>query len=325
MPLDFDDFFEAAARSPLASFVPAVADLLQSDARASHGKTAEWDMTLASLPRCHTRAYSPGPVIQIGSPGEIPDASMVAALRNLMPWRKGPWSFFGVEVDAEWRSDLKWARLQPHITPLAGRSVLDVGCGNGYYLLRMLAEGADFVLGVDPTLLYLYQFRLARNFLPDLPAFALPLKAEQLPSFAAFDTVFSMGVLYHRRDPMAHLAELAGFLHPGGELVLETLVVPGNAETVLEPPDRYAQMANVWHIPSATTLQTWLEHGGFDQVRVVDVTKTTPQEQRRTEWMTFQSLEDFLDPTNTNLTVEGLPAPTRAIVIARKATGVIRD
>ena len=44
--------------------------------------------------------------------------------------------------------------------------------------------------------------------------------------------------------------------------------------------------------------------------------RATIQEQRRTEWMRFHSLADFLDPENPTLTVEGLPAPRRAIVIA---------
>ena len=186
--------------------------------------------------------------------------------------------------------------------------------------MRMLGEGARLAIGVDPTLLYLYQFNIARRFSPDTPVFALPLKSEQLPAFELFDTVFSLGVLYHRRSPLDHLAELLSFLRPGGELVLETLVVEGGPDTVLVPEERYARMANVWFLPSTAVLETWLVRCGFVDVQTVDVTRTTVHEQRATEWMTFQSLPDFLDPNDSDLTVEGLPAPTRAIVIASKRT-----
>lgn len=318
MPLDFDAFLANAPSFGLARFVPGLSALLEDPQRTWHGKQAEWDQALAALPPHVTTALTPGPVINIGAPGEVTPDVLNGPLKSLLPWRKGPWSFFGLTVDAEWRSDFKWARLQPHLSPLSGKHVLDVGCGNGYYLFRMLAEGAKFALGVDPNLLYLYQFQAAKHFVPSVPLFVLPLKSEDLPPFGLFDTVFSMGVLYHRRTPDDHLEELMGFLKPGGELVLETLVVPGDARTVLHPPERYAQMANVWSIPSTNALETWLWRSGFEHVRTVDVTRTTTAEQRSTDWMTFQSLADFLNPANADLTVEGYPAPTRAIVVARK-------
>jgi len=50
----------------------------------------------------------------------------------------------------------------------------------------------------------------------------------------------------------------------------------------------------------------------------VDVTDTTIDEQRSTDWMRFNSLQDFLDPENPSRTVEGYPGPRRATVIAEK-------
>jgi len=40
-------------------------------------------------------------------------------------------------------------------------------------------------------------------------------------------------------------------------------------------------------------------------------------EQRRTEWMVFESYEDFIDKSNPALTVEGHPAPIRIFVKAK--------
>jgi tRNA (mo5U34)-methyltransferase len=241
-------------------------------------------------------------------------------LRCLHPWRKGPYDLFNVFIDAEWRSDLKWDRLQGAIQPLQGRTVLDVGCGNGYHLWRMLGAGAARAIGIDPTLLSVAQFLAVRRLAGRFPIDVLPMGIEALPPhLCAFDTVFSMGVLYHRRSPIDHLLELKGSLRAGGELVLETLVIEGGEGAVMVPEDRYAQMRNVWFIPSPLTLVAWLRRCGFKEVRLVDVSVTTPLEQRRTSWMQFQSLADFLDPQDPQKTLEGLPSPQRAIFLAESA------
>ncbi|MET0049532.1 MAG: tRNA 5-methoxyuridine(34)/uridine 5-oxyacetic acid(34) synthase CmoB [Candidatus Thiodiazotropha sp.] len=242
------------------------------------------------------------------------------ALMKLHPWRKGPFEICGLHIDTEWRSDFKWDRLKQHIQPLQGRIVLDVGCGNGYHLWRMLGEGADRVIGIDPTQLFIMQFEAIRHFAGgDYPVHLYPLGIEGLPAdLEAFDTVFSMGVFYHRQSPFAHLSELRGALRRGGELVLETLVIEGQAGEVLVPDGRYAKMRNVWFIPTPDTLVAWMKRAGFTRIRVVDVSATSTDEQRATSWMKFESLKDYLEPTNTGLTIEGYPAPKRAILIAEK-------
>lgn len=243
-------------------------------------------------------------------------------LRTIIPWRKGPYKLFGIPVNTEWRSDFKWQRIQPHLSSLENRKILDVGCGNGYHMWRMLGEGAQFVIGADPSQFFLAQFRAIKRYAgEDLPIHILPFKSEQLPAFTrqykgiGFDTVFSMGVLYHRASPVTHLQELRSFLRKGGELVLETLVVEGDEQTSLVPEDRYAKMRNVWFIGSTSFLIRLLERVGFVDCRVVDESVTSLEEQRRTDWMTFESLEDFLDPEDHTKTIEGYPAPRRATII----------
>ena len=243
--------------------------------------------------------------------------SIEALLRDLHPWRKGPFEIYGTRIETEWRSDLKWDRLASHIQPLTGRMVLDVGCGSGYHAWRMVGAGARRVIGIDPILLSGAQFLAIRHFAGDFPVDVLPVGIDDVPrNLRAFDTVFSMGVLYHRRSPLDDLLELKGCLREGGELVLETLVIEGGDREVLVPEDRYAQMRNVWFIPSCAVLAGWLKRCGYRNVRLVDVTRTTPEEQRSTDWMRFQSLTDFLDPHDPLLTVEGLPAPVRAVFVA---------
>lgn len=243
-------------------------------------------------------------------------------LRAFHPWRKGPFAIHDIYIDTEWHSDWKWDRVQPHLSPLKGRKVLDIGCGSGYHLWRMLGEEAELAIGVDPSLLFMHQFMVLKHFIGEnTPAFFLPLTLEQLPvsnKGGAFDTVFSMGVLYHRRSPIDHIYELKNQLLPGGELVLETLVVTEDYGQLLVPDDRYAQMRNVWFLPSVNELIHWLERCGFKDVRCVDLNQTSIEEQRTTDWMTWNSLETFLDPNDHNLTVEGYPAPLRATLIAQK-------
>jgi len=288
-----------------------------SDAR--HGDWPRWQSILQGLPVvpeivCDLNRAA---VTLRGKTDPSILKAIEGSLRELHPWRKGPFDLFGIQIETEWRSDLKWDRLADAMTPLQGRMVLDVGCGSGYHCWRMRGAGAARVIGIDPTLLSVVQFQVFRHFLPDEPVDVLPIGIDDVPSgLGIFDTVFSMGILYHRRSPLDHLLELRGLLRSGGELVLETLVIEGEGEEVLVPKDRYAQMRNVWFIPSCRSLEVWLTRMGFKNVRLVNVTTTTSEEQRSTDWMRFNSLSDFLDPLDQSKTVEGLPAPKRAIFIA---------
>lgn len=291
---------------------------------APHGKREEWLQALAQLPPSTPSIVDlNAAAIQMGQAQDLsPEQQVVLrqSLETFIPWRKGPFNLFGNYIDTEWRSDWKWQRVLPHLSDLTGRSILDVGCGSGYHLWRMRGAGAKLVIGIDPSLFFLMQFQCVRHYLPYEPVYYLPLKSEDLPTLKegeGFDTVFSMGVLYHRRSPLQHLQELKGVLRAGGELVLETLVVEGDERTVLMPEDRYGKMRNVWFIPSTALLELWLRRLGFVAIRTVDVGQTSLEEQRRTEWMRFESLADFLDPTDHNKTIEGYPAPKRAVLIAQ--------
>lgn len=284
-----------------------------------HGDWPRWEAILQKLPVISNSQVSlSSSAIEVKGHAATGDIEQIQdLLKQLHPWRKGPYRIHGVHIDTEWRSDLKWDRLKDHITPLIGRKVLDVGCGSGYHTFRMLGDGAAIVIGIDPMLLNVVQFMAIKHFLDHLKVYVLPLAMEDIPDQQFnFDTVFSMGVLYHRRSPLDHLQELKRCLRPGGQLVLETLVIEGEEGRVLVPEDRYARMRNVWFIPTPSTLQGWIKRMGFKNPRLIHMGSTTPEEQRSTDWMTFQSLTDFLDPHNPALTIEGYPAPKRALFLA---------
>ncbi|MDD5274323.1 MAG: tRNA 5-methoxyuridine(34)/uridine 5-oxyacetic acid(34) synthase CmoB [Methylovulum sp.] len=288
---------------------------------SKHADLPKWQAAIDAIPSFpHSHISLDKNAVEIGCAEDLTKTQrkeLKTHLQTLHPWRKGPYQLFDIYIDTEWRSDWKWQRLQDHISPLTYRRVLDVGCGNGYHCWRMLGAGAKMVVGIDPMLLNVMQFQLIKKLHGTAPVYVLPMGIEDMPAnLQLFDTVFSMGVLYHRRSPIDHLLELKGCLQAGGELILETLVIDGGLGEALMPPDRYARMRNVWFLPSCDTLVSWLQRCGFINVRVVDVTVTSVAEQRSTEWMRFHSLQDFLDPKNPQLTIEGLPAPKRAIVIA---------
>jgi len=317
--IDYSDFYDHITGSKLSPYLDSIKAFV--DSAFTNNDIAKWQSAIDNFPKISPSIINlDKSAIQIGNNNDCSDEERLELKKQLMqfhPWRKGPYNLFGNYIDSEWRSDWKWDRLKNDISSLKNRTVLDVGCGNGYHGWRILGEEAESVIGIDPFLLSLYQFSAIKHFTKEKPIWILPFKMEQFPqSTKYFDTVFSMGVLYHRRSPFDHLIELRDSLRSEGELVLETLVIDGKLDEVLVPGKKYAKMRNVWFIPSTLTLELWLKKIGFKNIRLIDVTKTTFDEQRKTEWMTFESLSDFLDPKNPNFTIEGYPAPKRAIFIS---------
>ena len=314
----------------VASTTPAVFDALtrgfdRATAQAAwtahnsqlrrHGHFGLWQQALERLPTVEPGWSVRDGWLHAGAP-MTERSSLRAALHSFIPWRKGPLVLAGEKIETEWRSDFKWNRIAPHLD-LRGARVLDVGAGNGYFGWRMLEQGAAWVLGCDPTPLFVMQNAVIRHFAGPAKHELLALRLEDLPrGLTDFDAVFSMGVLYHRRDPAAHLSQLRERLRPGGCLVLETLILPDADSLQLAPEQRYAGMRNVHALPSLPLLLEWLERAGFSGGTCVDVSVTNPAEQRSTEWMPFHSLADALDSVDETLTIEGLPRPRRAMLIA---------
>jgi tRNA (mo5U34)-methyltransferase len=283
---------------------------------SSHGDLPQWLEIIDALDQGDGYSQLDRDAPVLGRPSGNPER-LREHLFGLHPWRKGPLELGGVRIDTEWRSDWKWERLRPHLD-LEGQRILDIGCGNGYFGLRMLAAGAQLVVGIDPTLVFVMQWLAMQKLAPGLNNFVLPLGIEDLPDdTAGFDRVFSMGVLYHRRKPVEHLQQLKRLTRPGGSMVLETLVLEGQGREILNPAGRYARMRNVHAIPSLAVLHEWLGEAGLTVARVLDVSKTSTQEQRSTEWMTFESLAECLDVQDPSVTVEGHPAPVRAALLIR--------
>jgi tRNA (mo5U34)-methyltransferase len=249
---------------------------------------------------------------------------LIEAATKLIPWKKGPFQLFNLELDAEWRSDLKWQRLQKHLLPLKGKKVLDVGCNNGYFLFRMAAQKPTLALGIDPVLPMQAQFDLIQTYAKAPNTYFELFGVEHLPYFQEFfDTIFHMGIIYHHRHPIQQLIDIREALKPGGQAILETIGIPGNDSTALFPEDRYARMGNVWFVPTLSCFVNWAKKARFIDVEVIADTDLTQEEQRLTKWCPppFQSLNDSLNPENPKLTIEGHPAPRRFLLSVRKKGG----
>ena len=256
-----------------------------------------------------------GATIVAGGNGErdIPEE----ILKNLIPWRKGPFNLCGREIDAEWRSDLKWDRIAPALGDLRGKKIADVGCNNGYFMFRLAALSPELVVGFDPVERCYLQFMLAQSLIQHPALTFEPLGIEDLSLFRGFfDLVLCLGVIYHRTDPLGALRLLKDSSAPGGKLIIESQIIPGNDPVALYPPDRYGKAKNIHLLPTVPCLVAWLVRTGFSDIEVISVAKTTPHEQRTTALAPWESLKDFLDPNDPSKTVEGYPAPARAALSA---------
>lgn len=276
------------------------------------------------LPELNTTHIEFNDTITIGRTTEITTEQKIGlthALEGLIPWRKGPFNLFGVDIDTEWQSQQKWNRIAPHLPPLENKTLLDIGSNSGYYMFRMAKFNPKLVLGVDPSQLFFFQFLALQRYANQANLAMLPTKSENLSGLkSGFDGLFSMGILYHQRHPIAHLKSLAELLKPKGWAVVETLIMPESGPWAFCPHPTYAKMPNVHFIPTRDLTQQWLSQAGFKTVKHLWTTPTTTQEQGATAWTRgFVSLEDFIHPTLPNHTIEGYPGPLRAAFLAEKS------
>lgn len=275
--------------------------------------------TLPSHPVRH-KVYDQD-MVEIGAREEWNQAehgALVEALKVLIPWRKGPFKVFGVEIDAEWLSDWKWQRVRPVLPDLKGKRVADIGANNGYYMFRMVPHEPECVIGFEPNLRYWYTFEFLQKYAQE-PNLAMELLGvEHMELFTRFfDVVFCMGIVYHHENPIGLLKGILQSMRKGGTLIMESMGIPGDASMALFPEKRYAKVPGTWFVPTLPCLLNWMHRAGFREVQAVHSLQLTTSEQRSTFWSPNESLSDFLNPEDPSLTVEGLPAPWRFV-----ATGV---
>lgn len=244
-------------------------------------------------------------------------------LRQLGPWKKGPFSFFGVEIDAQWRSDIKWDRLHStlDLDEIKGKKVADIGCHNGYFLWRLLEHDPEFILGIEPTLQHFLSFSLMKDFLISSPQNIsyLPTNANILVRFEKFfDLVFCLGVLYHTKDPLGLMQICRNALAPKGKVIFDTLIYPSDSEVSFTPHKKYAGIGGVWHVPSEKVFFTWAQRTGFKKCTRLYLGEQTYDEQKQTDWCSQPGQTSFLSKDDLSQTCEGYLAPLRAYYLCEK-------
>ena len=260
-------------------------------------------------------------VVRIGTANELAAADQAKVrqvLEGFMPWRKGPYEIFGIPIDAEWRSERKWQRVEPVLPDLSGKVIADIGCNNGYYMFRMARHKPRLVIGFEPYLQHYFTFKTLNTFAGLEQLHVELLGVEDIGLFAGFfDIIFLMGIIYHRISPLEVLREVRKALRPGGLLIVESQGIPGDEPVALFPANRYAKVPGTYFVPTASCLANWLTRSGFTDVNLFCSHPMSNQEQSRTDWMTFESYEDFLNPADKSRTVEGYPAPIRIYLRAK--------
>jgi SAM-dependent methyltransferase len=157
---------------------------------------------------------------------------------------------------------LRLLAAQPH------EHLLEVGCGPGWTLARLAADGAQPLTAVDPSPAMVRRaLRRSRPLRALAAAGALDIRcatAETLPFPAgSFDAALAVHVLYFWRPALLALRELRRVLRPGGRLVLaagepERLAAVGASE------------ATGFTVPSSSAVIALCTEAGFD-----GVTRTT--------------------------------------------------
>lgn len=318
-PMDYLKFFPEELHRGIHRESRAKQDWIGQDKKGF----LRYRIPLESIRHLHAdRTDFTGDVVRIGSPDEISDndrSLLQSVLKGFMPWRKGPFSVFGIEVDAEWQSYRKWNRIIPELPDLRNKIIADVGCNNGYYMFRMAAHQPKLVLGFDPLVHHYFTFKTL-NSLAGLPNLAMDLLGvEHLNLFPeCFDVIFLLGIIYHRPSPIDCLRDILTALKPGGTLVLESQAIPGDGHIALFPDQTYAKVPGTWFVPTGNCLHNWLSRCGFENISLFCSHPMSSDEQRRTEWMTFESYEDFIDKNQPDRTIEGYPAPWRVFLKATK-------
>ena len=279
----------------------------------------DWNKIISSLPKLQSTIVDfKKEILLSGNWKEQERKKAKELLLELVPWRKGPFEIGDIFIDAEWRSNLKWERFLKLNIELSGKIILDVGSGNGYYGLRMLGQGADSVVCLEPNLSHLTQFIAINNFIQSEQIRMIPERIEELTfTEECFDLIFSMGVLYHQREPEEHLKLLCSHLKEEGTIIVETLIVPEEYGEVLIPEGNYANMPNVRFVHTKTGLEKLAKQVNLNISSISSACKTTTEEQRTTSWMPFKSLSDGLN-FEKNLTIEGFPTPERVFFTLNK-------
>lgn len=188
--------------------------------------------------------------------------------------------------------------VEETFAPLAGKRVLDVGCGAGALARSLAARGAR-VTGVDPNTEAL---AVAREAVPEGTFQAAG--AEALPfADASFDGAVFLNSLHHVPEPVMHraLLEAARVVGPAGSIVVVEPLAEGSFFLALRPVEDEAEVRTA----AQKALRQAVEGGAFEQLRRIDYLRRE----------VFEGVDGFLARI---VAVD----PARAATVAERRPGV---
>jgi len=156
---------------------------------------------------------------------------------------------------------------------LNGKSVLDIGCYDGFYSFEALRRGAAHVLAADHFMWHSdprcrQAFELARSRIaPDLPDIDIDVLDLTQERVGTFDIVLFAGVLYHMRNPFLSIERVA-------PLVREVMVLETHLDSLDEPrpamifyptSELNADPSNWWG-PNPPCVEAMLRDVGFSRI-----------------------------------------------------------
>lgn len=245
---------------------------------------------------------------------------IIDCIEKLIPWRKGPYffsQFENLKIDSEWDSEKKWQRIDPYLN-LKDKTILDIGCNNGYFLFKSIEKKPKLAYGIDPVYRYYLQYFFIKNILykEHTNLFFDLLGVEDLILFKKkFDMIFCMGILYHHRDPIGILRNIHQSLNTGGEVLVDCQGIEGNKSYCLFVEKKYTNANGFWFLPTLSALENWLKRSGFRDIKTIYNEYLSTDEQKTSKDSPFPSLKEAI---RENLTIEGYPLPKRFYLIAKK-------
>lgn len=174
----------------------------------------------------------------------------------------------------------RMANLEAMGLPLAGKRVLDVGCGVGHLAARLVKMGSTVVCvdGRETNIASL------RTRYPFLEAHVVNVETEPLSRFGRFHVVFSYGLLYHLENPLQSLRNMESVCDE--LLLLETIICDHQLPVVRvedESTDVNQALGGIAGRPSPHYVVLALSRVGFPYVYA----PVTPPEHEdfRFEWL----------------------------------------